>query len=208
MAYRFVPRRGVAATRSTGQRAGYARRTPAPSPGPDARQRIVYELISFKDRRGGSPWDQRSPSWRRSIRDWKPRQVAEACSRQGDGSVATGQKVSLAEVEAKKEASTGRYSRSISPGSPNLQAEATAFSASWGDRDQGRLPVHLHLLLAESFWDINADGFERHPILRLAPANRKKYVSQGARVSCPRSPSKIFNTNGTRIARRITLYRA
>ena len=106
---------------------------------PDARQRIVYELISFKGPLTGRSRGTRAPKLAKvDPKDWKPRQVAEGVlADRATGRIATGQKVSLAEVEsAKKESIDGTdyvYYEYISQGSPNLQErEATTFRHSWG----------------------------------------------------------------------------
>jgi hypothetical protein len=138
---------------------------------PDARQRIVYELISFLQGPltatvtvGPAP-----PKLAKvDQKEWKPRQIAEGVlADRATGRIASGQKVSLAEVEsAKKESIDGVdyvYYEYISQGSPNLQErEATTFRHSVGvTAIRGEYLYTCTFSAPESFWDINSDGFEK-----------------------------------------------
>jgi hypothetical protein len=107
---------------------------------PDARQRIVYELISFKGPMTATVTVGPAPPKlaAKDPAEWKPQQVAEAVlADRATGRIATGQKVSLAEVEtATKEVIGGVeyvYYEYISQGSPNLaERESTTFRHSLG----------------------------------------------------------------------------
>lgn len=165
---------------------------------PDARQRIVYELISFKGPLTATVTVGPAPPKLAKVdqKDWKPRQVAEGVlADRATGRIATGQKVSLAEVEsAKKESIDGTdyvYYEYISQGSPNLQErEATTFRHSLGvTAIRGDYLYTCTFSSPESFWDVNADGFESAiRSFRLTPPNKKKYREPGNEGLLPPLP--------------------
>lgn len=120
---------------------------------PDARQRIVYELISFKGPMTATVTVGPAPPKLADTdpKEWKPMQVAEAVlADRATGRIATGQKVSLAEVETAKREVIDEveyvYYEYISQGSPNLaERESTTFRHSLGVT--ARRGVGLGLLL-------------------------------------------------------------
>ncbi|EEH57519.1 uncharacterized protein MICPUCDRAFT_26105, partial [Micromonas pusilla CCMP1545] len=141
---------------------------------PDARQRIVYELISFKGPMtatvtvGPAPpklagKDKARPS------AWTPSLVAEAVlADRATGRIATGQKVSLAEVESatrerREDGTEYIYYEYISQGSPNLsEREATTFRHSVGATAIRGDYLYTYTISApETLWDVNAAGFEQ-----------------------------------------------
>ena len=166
---------------------------------PDARQRIVYELISFLQGPltatvtvGPAP-----PKLAKvDQKEWKPRQIAEGVlADRATGRIASGQKVSLAEVEsAKKESIDGVdyvYYEYISQGSPNLQErEATTFRHSVGvTAIRGEYLYTCTFSAPESFWDINSDGFEKAiRSFRLTAPNKKKFREPGNEGLLPPLP--------------------
>ena len=83
------------------------------------------------------------------------------------------------------------YYEYISQGSPNLQErEATTFRHSLGvTAIRGDYLYTCTFSSPESFWDINADGFESAiRSFRLTPPNRKKYREPGNEGLLPPLP--------------------
>ena len=122
--------------------------------------------------------------------------VAEAVlADRATGRIATGQKVSLAEVEFAREQVIGDttyvYYEYISQGSPNLQErEATTFRHSVGvTAIRGEYLYTCTFSAPESFWDINSDGFEKAiRSFRLTVPNKKKFREPGNEVLLPPLP--------------------
>jgi hypothetical protein len=156
---------------------------------PNARQRIVYELLSFKGPLTTvvslSPTPPALES--RPTKDWTAKQVANAVlADKATGRVASGQRVSLAEVDnAVTETIDGNkyyYYEYISQGSPNLrEPEATTFRHSFGvtvERD-GYLYT-LSTSAPEIYWDELSRGFDESiKSFRLTTPNKKKYKQPG-----------------------------
>ena len=166
---------------------------------PDARQRIVYELISFlQGPLTATVTEGPAPPKLAKVdqKEWKPRQIAEGVlADRATGRIASGQKVSLAEVEsAKKESIDGVdyvYYEYISQGSPNLQErEATTFRHSVGvTAIRGEYLYTCTFSAPESFWDINSDGFEKAiRSFRLTAPNKKKFREPGNEGLLPPLP--------------------
>ena len=100
----------------------------------------MYELISFKGPMTATVTVGPAPPKLagKDPKEWKPKQVAESVlSDRATGRIATGQKVSLAEVEFARGEKIGDidyvYYEYISQGSPNLaERESTTFRHSLG----------------------------------------------------------------------------
>ena len=165
---------------------------------PDARQRIVYELISFKGPMTCTVTVGPTPPKLvgKDPKEWKPKQVADAVlSDRATGRIATGQKVSLAEVEsAKKVEIDGNdyvYYEFISQGSPNLaERDATTFRHSLGVTARRGDYLYTYTISApETLWDVNADGFAQGvKSFRLSKPNRKKFREPGNEGLLPPLP--------------------
>ena len=160
---------------------------------PDARQRIVYELISFKGPMTATVTVGPTPPGLagKDPQEWKPKQVAESVlSDRATGRIATGQKVSLAEVEFARGEKIGDidyvYWRATStrsqPGGAgvhHVQALAGSHRASRG------VPLHLHHLRAR-----DAVGRQRRRVrdgikaFKLVEPNKKKFARRGG-VAAP-----------------------
>lgn len=156
---------------------------------PNARQRIVYELLSFKGPLTTVVTVSNTPPALESkpVKEWTAKRVANAVlSDKATGRVASGQRVSLAEVDnARTEIIDGtpyHYYEYISQGSPNLrEPEATTFRHSYGvtvERD-GYLYT-LSSSAPEIYWDELSRGFdETINSFRLTKPNKKKYRQPG-----------------------------
>ena len=165
---------------------------------PDARQRIVYELISFKGPMTATVTVGPAPPKlaAKDPKDWKPRQIAEAVlADRATGRIATGQKVSLAEVESAKKVDIDGdeyvYYEYISQGSPNLaEREATTFRHSLGVTARRGEYLYTYTISApETLWDINAEGFDQGiKTFRLTKPNRKKFREPGNEGLLPPLP--------------------
>ena len=165
---------------------------------PDARQRIVYELISFKGPMTATVTVGPAPPSLAETKpeDWKPKQVAEAVlADRATGRIATGQKVSLAEVEFAREEVIGDttyvYYEYISQGSPNLaERESTTFRHSYGVSARRGDYLYTYTMSApETLWDANADGFEAGiKSFRLVAPNKKKFREPGNEGLLPPLP--------------------
>ena len=165
---------------------------------PDARQRIVYELISFKGPMTATVTVGPAPPKLAETKpeDWKPKQVAEAVlADRATGRIATGQKVSLAEVEFAREQVIGDttyvYYEYISQGSPNLaERESTTFRHSLGVSARRGDYLYTYTMSApETLWDANADGFEAGiKSFRLVAPNKKKFREPGNEGLLPPLP--------------------
>ena len=156
---------------------------------PNARQRIVYELLSFKGPLTTVVTVSNTPPALESkpVKEWTAKQVANAVlADKATGRVASGQRVSLAEVDNAIinviDDVPYYYYEYISQGSPNLrEPEATTFRHSYGvtvERDG-----YLYTLSAsapEIYWDELARGFdETIKSFRLTTPNKKKYRAPG-----------------------------
>jgi hypothetical protein len=136
---------------------------------PNARQRIVYELLSFKGPLttvvSVSPIPPALEST--TSKEWSAKAVANAVlADKATGRVANGQRVSLAEVDnAKAEEIDGDryfYYEYISQGSPNLrEPEATTFRHSYGVTvERGGYLYTLSSSAPEIYWDELSRGFD------------------------------------------------
>jgi len=164
---------------------------------PNARQRIVYEVLSFKGPLTTvvtvSPLPPALED--KPAKDWTAKQVANAVlADKATGRVASGQRVSLAEVDnAKKEEFDGAnyfYYEYISQGSPNLrEPEATTFRHSYGvtvERD-GYLYT-LSSSAPEIYWDELNRGFDESiKSFRLVKPTKKYRApgNEGLGISLP-----------------------
>jgi hypothetical protein len=164
---------------------------------PNARQRIVYELLSFKGPLTTvvtvSPLPPALEG--KTAKEWTAKQVANAVlADKATGRVASGQRVSLAEVDnAKKEEIDGAnyfYYEYISQGSPNLrEPEATTFRHSYGvtvERD-GYLYT-LSSSAPEIYWDELNRGFDESiKSFRLVKPTKKYRApgNEGLGISLP-----------------------
>ena len=165
---------------------------------PDARQRIVYELIAFKGPMTATVTVGPAPPKLAETKpeDWKPKQVAEAVlADRATGRIATGQKVSLAEVEFAREQVIGDttyvYYEYISQGSPNLaERESTTFRHSLGVTARRGEYLYTYTMSApETLWDANADGFEAGiKSFKLVAPNKKKFREPGNEGLLPPLP--------------------
>ena len=165
---------------------------------PDARQRIVYELIAFKGPMTATVTVGPAPPKLAETKPdlWKPKQVAEAVlADRATGRIATGQKVSLAEVEFAREqvidGITYVYYEYISQGSPNLaERESTTFRHSFGvSARRGDFLYTYTVSAPETLWDENADGFEAGiKSFRLVAPNKKKFREPGNEGLLPPLP--------------------
>ena len=166
---------------------------------PDARQRIVYELISFKGPMIGHRHRRPDPPRPRGqgpegVR--APKQVAESVlSDRATGRIATGQKVSLAEVEFARGEKIGDidyvYYEYISQGSPNLaERESTTFRHSLGVTARRGAYLYTYTISApETLWDVNAAGFEQGiKAFKLVEPNKKKFREPGNEGLLPPLP--------------------
>lgn len=156
---------------------------------PNARQRIVYELLSFKGPLTTVVTVSNTPPALESkaVKEWTAKQVANAVlADKATGRVASGQRVSLAEVDNAIinviDDVPYYYYEYISQGSPNLrEPEATTFRHSYGvtvERD-GYLYT-LSSSAPEIYWDELARGFdETIKSFRLTTPNKKKYRAPG-----------------------------
>lgn len=156
---------------------------------PNARQRIVYELLSFKGPLTTVVTVSNTPPTLESkpVKEWTAKRVANAVlADKATGRVASGQRVSLAEVDnARTEIIDGtpyHYYEYISQGSPNLrEPEATTFRHSYGvtvERD-GYLYT-LSSSAPEIYWDELSRGFDDTiKSFRLTTPNKKKYRQPG-----------------------------
>ena len=165
---------------------------------PDARQRIVYELISFKGPMTATVTVGPFPPKLRGKKpeEWKPKQVAEAVlADRATGRIATGQKVSLAEVEYARGEKIGDvdyvYYEYISQGSPNLaERESTTFRHSFGvTAARGEYLYTYTISAPETLWDVNAAGFEQGiRAFKLVQPNKKKFREPGNEGILPPLP--------------------
>ena len=165
---------------------------------PDARQRIVYELISFKGPMTATVTVGPTPPGLagKDPKEWKPKQVAESVlSDRATGRIATGQKVSLAEVEFARGEKIGDidyvYYEYISQGSPNLaERESTTFRHSLGVTARRGAYLYTYTISApETLWDVNAAGFEQGiKAFKLVEPNKKKFREPGNEGLLPPLP--------------------
>ena len=165
---------------------------------PDARQRIVYELIAFKGPMTATVTVGPAPPKLadKKPEEWKPKQVAEAVlADRATGRIATGQKVSLAEVEYAKEEVIGDttyvYYEYISQGSPNLaERESTTFRHSLGVTARRNNFLYTYTISApETLWDANQGGVEQGiKSFRLTAPNKKKFREPGNEGILPPLP--------------------
>jgi hypothetical protein len=165
---------------------------------PDARQRIVYELISFKGPMTATVTVGPAPPKLADVKpeEWKPKQVAEAVlADRATGRIASGQKVSLAEVEFAKSEVIGDtayvYYEYISQGSPNLaERESTTFRHCSGvTARRGNFLYTYTFSAPETLWDANKDGFEQGiRSFRLVEPNKKKFREPGNEGLLPPLP--------------------
>jgi len=156
---------------------------------PDARQRIVYEFIAFKGPMTCTVTVGPAPPKlaNKDPTQWQPKQVAEAVlADRATGRIATGQKVSLAEVEYAREevidGTTYVYYEYISQGSPNLaERESTTFRHSLGvTARRGNFLYTYTVSAPETLWDSNQGGFEQGiDAFRLTEPNKKKFREPG-----------------------------
>ena len=156
---------------------------------PNARQRIVYELLSFKGPLTTVVTVSNTPPALESkaVKEWTAKQVENAVlADKATGRVASGQRVSLAEVDNAIinviDDVPYYYYEYISQGSPNLrEPEATTFRHSYGvtvERD-GYLYT-LSSSAPEIYWDELTRGFdETIKSFRLTTPNKKKYRAPG-----------------------------
>lgn len=165
---------------------------------PNARQRIVYELLSFKGPLTTVVTVSNTPPALESKdkSEWTAREVANAVlSDKATGRVASGQRVSLAEVDnAKKQVmengDTHFYYEYISQGSPNLrEPEATTFRHSYGVTvERGGYLYTLSSSAPEIYWDELSRGFDDSvKSFRLTKPTRKyrEPGNEGLGISLP-----------------------
>lgn len=156
---------------------------------PNARQRIVYELLSFKGPLTTvmtlSPLPPQLES--KPTKEWTAKQVANAVlADKATGRVSSGQRVSLAEIDnARAEEIDGAryfYYEYISQGSPNLrEPEATTFRHSYGVTvERNGYLYTLSTSAPEIYWDELSRGFDESiKSFRLTTPNKKKYREPG-----------------------------
>jgi len=165
---------------------------------PNARQRIVYELLSFKGPLTTVVTVSNVPPALegKDKSEWTARQVANAVlADKATGRVASGQRVSLAEVDnAKKQTmengDTHYYYEYISQGSPNLrEPEATTFRHSYGVTvERGGYLYTLSSSAPEIYWDELSRGFDESVrSFRLTKPTRKyrEPGNEGLGISLP-----------------------
>ena len=165
---------------------------------PNARQRIVYELLSFKGPLTTVVTVSNTPPVleAKDKSEWTAREVANAVlSDKATGRVASGQRVSLAEVDnAKKQVmengDTHYYYEYISQGSPNLrEPEATTFRHSYGVTvERGGYLYTLSSSAPEIYWDELSRGFDDSvKSFRLTKPTRKyrEPGNEGLGISLP-----------------------
>ena len=112
------------------------------------------------------------------------------------GRIATGQKVSLAEVESatrerREDGTEYIYYEYISQGSPNLsEREATTFRHSVGATAIRGDYLYTYTISApETLWDVNAAGFEQGVrSFRLTKPDKKKFRDPGNEGILPPLP--------------------
>jgi len=158
----------------------------------------VYELISFKGPMTATVTVGPFPPKLRGKKpeEWKPKQVAEAVlADRATGRIATGQKVSLAEVEYARGEKIGDvdyvYYEYISQGSPNLaERESTTFRHSFGvTAARGEYLYTYTISAPETLWDVNAAGFEQGiRAFKLVEPNKKKFREPGNEGILPPLP--------------------
>ena len=156
---------------------------------PDARQRIVHELISFKGPLTTVVTVGELPPklMNKPEKEWTAKNVANAIlADKATGRVASGQKISLAEVdnavkEEKEDGTTYYYYEYISQGSPNSkEGEATTYRHARGVtavRDGFAYTVSMST--PERFWDEMDEGFNQSIRAFSLDAPGKKYRKPG-----------------------------
>ena len=156
---------------------------------PDARQRIVHELISFKGPLTTVVTVGELPPklLNKPEKEWTAKNVANAIlADKSTGRVAGGQKISLAEVdnavkEEKEDGTTYYYYEYISQGSPNSkEGEATTYRHARGVtavRDGFAYTVSMST--PERFWDEMDEGFDQSIRAFSLDAPGKKYRKPG-----------------------------
>ncbi|CAL6360254.1 unnamed protein product [Bathycoccus prasinos] len=156
---------------------------------PDARQRIVHELISFKGPLTTVVTVGELPPklLNKPEKEWTAKNVANAIlADKATGRVASGQKISLAEVdnavkEEKEDGTTYYYYEYISQGSPNSkEGEATTYRHARGVtavRDGFAYTVSMST--PERFWDEMDEGFDQSIRAFSLDAPGKKYRKPG-----------------------------
>ena len=156
---------------------------------PDARQRIVHELISFKGPLTTVVTVGELPPrlLNKPESEWTAKSVANAIlADKATGRVASGQKISLAEVdnarkEEKEDGTQYYYYEYISQGSPNSkEGEATTYRHGLGVttvRDGFAYTVTMNT--PERFWDEMNLGFEQSIRAFTLETPTKKYRKPG-----------------------------
>ena len=156
---------------------------------PDARQRIVHELISVKGPLTAVVTVGELPPrlLNKSEKEWTAKNVANAIlSDKATGRVASGQKISLAEVdnavkEEKEDGTTYYYYEYISQGSPNSkEGEATTYRHARGVtavRDGFAYTVSMST--PERFWEEMDEGFNQSIRAFSLDQPGKKYRKPG-----------------------------
>lgn len=156
---------------------------------PDARQRIVHELISVKGPLTAVVTVGELPPrlLNKSEKEWTAKNVANAIlADKATGRVASGQKISLAEVdnavkEEKEDGTTYYYYEYISQGSPNSkEGEATTYRHARGVtavRDGFAYTVSMST--PERFWEEMDEGFNQSIRAFSLDQPGKKYRKPG-----------------------------
>ena len=152
---------------------------------PDARQRIVHELISFKGPLTAVVTVGELPPrlLNKPEKEWTAKNVANAIlADKATGRVASGQKISLAEVdnavkEEKEDGTTYYYYEYISQGSPNSkEGEATTYRHARGvTAVRDGFAYSMSMSTPERFWDEMDEGFNQSIRAFSLDAPTKKY---------------------------------
>jgi hypothetical protein len=156
---------------------------------PDARQRIVHELISFKGPLTAVVTVGELPPrlLNKPEKEWTAKNVANAIlADKATGRVASGQKISLAEVdnavkEEKEDGTTYYYYEYISQGSPNSkEGEATTYRHARGvTAVRDGFAYSMSVSTPERFWDEMDEGFNQSIRAFSLDAPTKKYRKPG-----------------------------